>query len=145
MANGGLYSFTDDFQRENSKTLGGVWLDCHTTNPASFEPLGIYDGGVVVPDPFTRPGVYDSTPPSGHPPKDGKIYPGIGCAFLETGTKKVSVKVSGSGNLELILLGLFRTLREPRFFILLQAIQVRIWCMDFRTLWRPGSICGLHW
>jgi hypothetical protein len=95
---GDLYSFTDEFERNNSEQLGPEWLDCHTQKPASFEPLGILNGGVVVPDPFTRPGVYDTTPPSGHPPTNGRLYPGIGCAFVDTGTTTVSVKVIWSGH-----------------------------------------------
>jgi len=95
------YRLEDDFQRADAATLGGAWVDCHATHPGSFEPLGIHEGGVVVADPFSRPGEYDSTPPSGHPPKDGKMYPGIGCAYVDTGTETVAVKVSGSGNLGL--------------------------------------------
>jgi hypothetical protein len=93
-----LFSFTDEFERNDSKNLGSEWLDCHTQKPVAFEPLGIRDGGVVVPDPFTRPGVYDTTPPSGHPPTNGRLFPGIGCAYIETGTTTVSVKVIWSGN-----------------------------------------------
>ncbi len=92
------FSFTDEFERKDAATLGNEWLDCHSQKPSAFEPLGIRNGGVVVPNPFTRPGVYDSTPPSGHPPKDGKLFPGIGCATVETGTTTVSVKVIWSGN-----------------------------------------------
>ena len=73
------------------------WTAIHK-NQSAFEPLGIHDGGVVVPDPFTRPGVYDTTPPSGHPPKNGRLFPGIGCAYIETGTTTVSAKVIWSGN-----------------------------------------------
>lgn len=92
------FSFTDEFERNDSKNLGGEWRDCHAQKPAAFEPLGIHDGGVIVPDPFTRPGVYDTTPPSGHPPTNGRLFPGIGCAYRETGSTTVSVKVIWSGN-----------------------------------------------
>jgi hypothetical protein len=93
-----LYSFTDEFERSNAENLGSEWLDCDTLNPDSFEPLGILDGGVVVSNPYTRPGVYDTTPPSAHPPTNGRLYPGIGCAFVDTGTTTVSVKVIWSGH-----------------------------------------------
>jgi hypothetical protein len=92
------FSFTDEFERNDSENLGSDWRDCHTQKPAAFEPLGIHDSGVVVPDPFTRPGVYDTTPPSGHPPTNGRLFPGIGCAYIETETTTVSVKVIWSGN-----------------------------------------------
>jgi hypothetical protein len=95
---GPLYSLTDEFERNDAERLGPEWIDCKSQKPASFESLGILDGGVVVPDPFTRPGVYDTTPPSGHPPTNARLYPGIGCAFVETGTTTVSVKVIWSGH-----------------------------------------------
>ena len=95
---GSVYSLTDEFERNDAGHLGPEWIDCKSQNSASFEPLGILDGGVVVPDPFTRPGVYDTTPPSGHPPTNGRLYPGIGCAFVDTGTTTVSVKVIWSGH-----------------------------------------------
>lgn len=92
------YIFTDEFERKNAESLGADWIDCKTLAPDSFEPLGIYDGAVVVADPYTRPGVYDSTPPSGHPPTDSRLYPGIGCAFVDTGSTTVSIKIIWSGN-----------------------------------------------
>jgi hypothetical protein len=94
-----LFSFTDTFDRPNSNDIGEKWVDCHKDKPANFEPLAIYDNGIVIADPKTRPGVYDTTPPSGHPPTNNRIYPGMGCAWTETGATRVSVKIMWSGNL----------------------------------------------
>jgi hypothetical protein len=91
------FIFTDDFERDNAGDLGGDWLDCANVMPDSFDPLGVYDGGVVISDPYTRPGKY-AQPPLVHPGKDGEIYPGIGCAYIDTGATTVSVKVVWSGN-----------------------------------------------
>ena len=91
------FTFTDDFERDNSGGLGGDWLDCADVIPDSFEPLGVYDGGVVISDPYTRPGKY-AQPLMAHPPEDGKLYPGIGCAYIDTGATSVSVKMVWSGN-----------------------------------------------
>ncbi|MDZ7783904.1 MAG: hypothetical protein U5K56_13545 [Halioglobus sp.] len=92
------FFFSDDFEREARASLGDPWRDCDTETPDNFEPLGIHDGGVVIADPFTRPGEYDGAPPSGHPPEDDRLFPGIGCAFMETGSTRVSVKIVWSGN-----------------------------------------------
>lgn len=91
-------AITDDFERDNALAIGGVWTDCSGEYPDLFEPLGIYDGGVVIADPFSRPGAYDLSPPCPQSLKDDHIYPGIGCAFVDTGTTSVSVKVMWSGN-----------------------------------------------
>jgi hypothetical protein len=92
------YFFIDEFERKNAESLGPDWIDCKRLAPESFEPLGIYHGAVVVADPHTRTGVYDSTPPSGSPPTDNRLYPGIGCAFVDTGSTTVSIKMIWSGN-----------------------------------------------
>lgn len=92
------FFFSDDFEREAQGALGDPWRDCNTETPDNFEPLGIHDGGVVIADPFTRPGEYDGAPPSGHPPEDDRLFPGIGCAFMETGSTRVSVKIVWNGN-----------------------------------------------
>lgn len=94
----GLFSTSDLFQREDAPTIGGIWTDCTEQHPDYFEPLGIYEEGIVIADPFTRPGVYDQAPPSAHPPTEGRLYPGIGCAFVDTGSTTVTVKVVWSGN-----------------------------------------------
>lgn len=93
-----VFQFSDKFNREQSEHIGKHWTDCHTQTPASFEPLGIFQEGVVVTNPKTRPGTYDSTPPSAHPPTNNRLSPGIGCAFMETGANTLSVKVIWSGN-----------------------------------------------
>ena len=93
-----LFGFSDDFQRENSDNLGADWVDGHQLCPDHFEPLGIYENGVVVTNPTTRPGVYDSRPPAEHPLPENKIQPGIGCAWTETGAGKVAVKIIWSGH-----------------------------------------------
>lgn len=92
------YSYSDNFERKNADTLGNDWLDCKSTTPDSFEPLGIYDNGVVVSKPFTRPGKYDDYPWSQEILEEGLLLPGIGCAYRDTGTTTVSVKVTWSGN-----------------------------------------------
>ena len=91
------FIFTDDFERDNAGDLGGDWLDCATVMPDSFDPLGVYDGGVVISDPYTRPRKY-AQPPLAHPGEDGEIVPGIGCAYIDTGATTVSVKMVWSGN-----------------------------------------------
>ena len=93
-----LFQFSDEFSQQQADNIGKHWTDCHSVTPAHFEPLGILDDGVVVKDPKTRPGVYGTTPTSGHAPTNGRMYPGIGCAFMETGAKTLSVKVLWSGN-----------------------------------------------
>lgn len=100
-----LFSFSDNFDRPNSDHIGGNWVDCHNDNPANFEPLGIRDGGIVVADPKTRPGMYYPTPPraptapaGAQPSTDKRLYTGIGCAWMETGATRVSVKILWSGN-----------------------------------------------
>jgi len=65
--------------------------------PDQFEPLGIYDGGVVIADTDSRPGTYDTTPPS-HPAVVGRPLRGIGCAFTDTGSTRVSVTATWSGH-----------------------------------------------
>ncbi len=93
-----LFQFGDEFVRENSDDLGDGWEDAHHHCPAHFEPLGIFDNGVVITNPTARPGVYDSRPPAPHPLPDNQIHPGIGCAWTETGATRVAVKVIWSGN-----------------------------------------------
>jgi hypothetical protein len=88
----------DDFERAAAATLGPQWSDCNSLRPDDFEPLGIHDGGVVIADAFSRPGEYDSTPPSAHPPLQGRLHPGIGCAFRDTGSTRVTVKITWSGH-----------------------------------------------
>lgn len=92
------FLFSDDFERDNADTLGPRWTDCKSVMPDSYEPLGVYDGGVVIPDPYTRPGNYGA-PPLGGPAKNGELFPGIGCAFIDTGSTSVSVKIVWSGHL----------------------------------------------
>ena len=91
------FIFSDDFERTNADSLGSEWVDCHTIAPDSYEPLGVYDGGVVVPDPYTRSGNY-GVPPLQGPAKKGQIFPGIGCAYIDTVATTVSVKIVWSGN-----------------------------------------------
>ncbi|CAA0123593.1 Uncharacterised protein [Halioglobus japonicus] len=91
------FVFSDDFERSNADTLGPQWTDCNSVTPDSYDPLGIYDGGVVISDPFTRPGNYGA-PPLINPAKEGELFPGIGCAFIDTGSTSVSVKIVWSGN-----------------------------------------------
>lgn len=96
-----VYYYVDDFDRINADTLGNGWLDCKSTTPNSFEPLGVYNHGVVIAKPFTRPGIYDISPWTHELEKKreaGFIFPGIGCAFRETNHKTVAVKVTWSGN-----------------------------------------------
>jgi len=88
----------DDFERADARSLGSGWTNCNDVQPDDFEPLGIVDGGLRIADPYTRPGVYDQTPPSAHPPKDNRLYPGIGCAFVDTHSTTVAVKILWSGN-----------------------------------------------
>lgn len=92
------FSIRDDFERENASSIGGVWTDCSDENPDLFEPLGIYKGGVVVADPFSRPGTYGSSPSCPQLLERGHIYPGIGCAYVDTGSTAVAVKVMWSGS-----------------------------------------------
>ncbi|NQX87159.1 MAG: hypothetical protein HRT77_00695 [Halioglobus sp.] len=89
---------SDDFERDNAQAIGGVWTDCKTIHPDFFEPLGIHDGGVVIADPFTRPGLYGQKQRCPTPLEEGRMYPGIGCAFVDTGSTTVSVKIIWSGN-----------------------------------------------
>jgi hypothetical protein len=88
---------SDDFERDNADTLGAQWTDCKSVMPDSYEPLGVYDGGVVISAPHTRPGNYGA-PPLVNPPREGELFPGIGCAFIDTGSTSVSVKIVWSGN-----------------------------------------------
>lgn len=92
------FLFEDEFDRENAPSLGRDWTDCKSLSPDHFEPLGVYNDGVVVAAPFTRPGIYDETPPSGHPPTDNRLFPAIGCAVIDTNTTEISVKIVWSGN-----------------------------------------------
>lgn len=95
-----MATIIDTFSRPNSDNLGFGWTDCNDLNPGSFEPLGIYDGGVVVSNPIARTGVtYDTGwPTSGHPPTGGRAYYGIGAAARETGSTAVNVKCRWTGN-----------------------------------------------
>tara|TARA_B100001540_G_scaffold255111_1_gene232181 strand:- start:5625 stop:6515 length:891 start_codon:yes stop_codon:yes gene_type:complete len=93
-----VFTLADDFEREDSASLGERWTDCKSLIPEHFEPLGVFDGGVVIADAFTRPGVYDTAPPVAHPPLDDKLFPGIGCAVVDTGSTTVSVTIEWSGN-----------------------------------------------
>ncbi len=92
------YLFIDEFERDDAQTLGPQWTDCKSVQPNSYEPLGIREGGAAIAAINTREGVYDQSPPSGHPPTDNRLYPGIGCAFVDTGSTAVSVKLIWSGN-----------------------------------------------
>jgi hypothetical protein len=92
-----VHGVSDRFERPDG-TLGNGWMNCAGWIPDAFEPLGIRDGAAVVPDPMTRPGEYDSFPPTGHPPPDGKLHHGIGCAWRNTGTDSVSVEVVWAGH-----------------------------------------------
>ena len=91
------FVFNDDFERDNADTLGPQWTDCNSVMPDSYEPLGVHDGGVVISDPHTRPGNYGA-PPLVDPAREGELFPGIGCAFVDTGSTSVSVKIVWSGN-----------------------------------------------
>lgn len=102
------YKYADDFERKDAATLGNDWLDCHSTTPGNFEPLGIYDNGVVISKPFTRPGEYyldawkqDSEKEVAKALEQGLILPGIGCAFRDTGSTTISVKTIWSGHIGL--------------------------------------------
>lgn len=92
------FQFSDDFERNDAPTLGPEWTNCNEVTAGNFEPLGILDGAVVVSDPTSRPGVYDQVPPSDHPPTYGRLHPGIGCAWIDTGSTSASVTVTWSGN-----------------------------------------------
>jgi hypothetical protein len=92
------FRLVDDFERENSQALAPPWVDCKSLRPANFEPLGVFDGGVVVADLMTREGEYDGIPHTGNPPKDGRFYPGIGCAAVDTGTTTVSIRLTWNGH-----------------------------------------------
>lgn len=87
----------DTFDRPDGP-LGPAWVDGHEVFPGSFEPLGVYGGAVVVADPMTRPGVYDGLPSSGNPPTGGRLYPGIGCAWRDTGSTAPRVLVRWAGD-----------------------------------------------
>jgi len=88
----------DSFDRADTPRLGPPWSDCKSLEPDYFEPLGIYDGGIVIADTDSRPGTYDTTPPSAHPPTQGRNFRGIGCAFIDTGSTRVSVTATWSGH-----------------------------------------------
>ena len=92
------FTLEDTFDRENSPRIEPPWSDCKSVAPDHFEPLGIFDGGIVIADTDSRPGTYDATPPSAHPPADGRIFRGIGCAFTDTGSTRVSVTATWSGH-----------------------------------------------
>ncbi len=95
---GAPFLVADEFERQNSSSIGGVWTDCSSEHPDLFEPLGIYNGGVVISDPMSRRGVYDISPPCPQALREDHIYPGIGCAYVDTGFANVSVKVIWSGS-----------------------------------------------
>ena len=44
------FTFDDDFERDDSASLGDQWTDCKSLIPQHFEPLGVFDGGVVIAD-----------------------------------------------------------------------------------------------
>ena len=94
----GAFYFADDFERKDAPQLGSPWTDCQQQTPSSYEPLGIYEGGVVVTKPKSRPGEYASTPASKEDIEAKKMVPGIGCAWVDTGAASVSVKIVWSGN-----------------------------------------------
>jgi hypothetical protein len=93
--------FTDEFDRADGPldAVGTRWVDGGTEFPDSFEPLGILSGKVVIPDPMTRPGTYDTLPISADPPTGGQLYMGIGCAWRDTGSRAARVLVRWSGNI----------------------------------------------
>lgn len=88
------FSFIDNFDQSEPE-LGDDWTDCSMNEPAEFDPIGVYDGAAVIADPFSRP-TYDATDP-GTPHPDDQL-PGIGCAWVETNERKVTVSVIWSGN-----------------------------------------------
>lgn len=82
--------------------LGRGWIDGHTALPTSYEPLGVRDTpsgrAVVVTDPTSRGGEYTDDPTAGiYPPADGKILPGIGCAWRRTAIDAPTVKIDWAG------------------------------------------------
>lgn len=88
--------FHDAFDREDGP-LGADWINAHDIMPTRFEPLGIYDEAVVCTDPMARGGVYADNQDVASPPP-GELFKGIGCAWRETGSTEVSVKITWSGN-----------------------------------------------
>ena len=91
--------FHDAFDRADGP-LGDGWINGHDVMPTVFEPLGIYGGAVVVSDPRARAAdsAYAADQHSGT--GDGKLLESIGCAWRETGSTMVSVKIKWSGNWE---------------------------------------------
>jgi len=92
----GPNQWIDGFRRANGD-LGLDWIDIKTLAPNSYEPVGVYNHGVVCLDAKTRPGVYAADQLTEPGDLDGELYYGIGGAVRETGSTEIRIDCNYNG------------------------------------------------